>query len=126
MLTTLAQPSSRGRCKDDWNSSMVHNERADSYSSPRFIFLTSRSRRTREPLLTDRRVAAKTESVSESIDDITGDVLRLQLFLYADEKSENCPAKTAHRRAAEPRAHFGGGEGGVYSVRRERQPRRHC
>src|SRR5437899_9543532 len=91
----------------------------------RLAFLTSRSRRN--PLLTERRVPTKAESVSESVDKITGDYLRLQLFcmptkthLYADQNSENCPAKTAHRRAAEPRAHSGGGEGGVYSVRRER------
>jgi hypothetical protein len=33
-----------------------------------------------EPLLTGRPVLTKTESVSESVDKITGDYLRLQLF----------------------------------------------
>src|SRR5580704_18563386 len=78
----------------------------------------------REALLTDRLVPTKTESVSESIDKITGDFLRLQLF-YARQNSENCPEKTAYRRTTKPREHSGGGEGGVYSVWRKRQPRRH-
>ena len=73
-----------------WNCLTVCNEQVDSYSSP------LEAGRTREPLLTGCRVPAKTESVSESVDKITGDYLRLQLFLYADEKSENCPTKTSH------------------------------
>jgi len=48
------------------------------------IFLTSlecgKRGPYREPLLTGRRVPNKTESVSESIDKITGDCLRLQIF----------------------------------------------
>ena len=57
---------------------MVRNEHVDSYSSP----LGARDRRPgiAEPLLTGCRVPAKTESVSESVDKITGDYLRLQLF----------------------------------------------
>jgi hypothetical protein len=40
--------------------------------------------------LTGGRVPAKTESVSESLDKITGEYLRLQLFFwYAYEKSES-------------------------------------
>src|ERR1700739_1995032 len=54
------------------------------YPASAFIFLTSRSRRSKlrnpEPLLTGRRVPTKTESASESLDKITGDCLRLQLF----------------------------------------------
>src|SRR5271156_4478555 len=106
MPTTRAPPSSRGRDKDDWDSSMFDNEQSDSYISP--LETGDRIRRTRNRLLTGRRVPTKTESVSESVDRITGDCLRLQLFLYADDKSENCPTKAAHRRAAEPRAHSGG------------------
>jgi hypothetical protein len=53
-----------------------------------------------EPLLTGRRAPTKTEGVSESVDKITGDYLRLQLF-YADEKSTNRSSKTAHGRAVE-------------------------
>src|SRR5579863_1143112 len=71
MRTALAPPLSRGRGKDDWNSSVGCSEQVDSYSSPL---------EAGEPLLTGRRVPAKTESVSESLDKITGDYLRLQLF----------------------------------------------
>src|SRR5579863_1627616 len=45
------------------------------------MFLTFRRRKTWQPLLTARRFPAKTESVSESLHKITGDSLRLQLFL---------------------------------------------
>src|ERR1700733_15401693 len=96
---------------------MAHNERVDSYSSLPVA-------EVRGSLLTGCPVPAKTESVSESVDKITGDYLRLQLF-YGVHKYEDCPTQTADRRAAEPRAHIRGGEGGVYSVGCERQPRRH-
>src|ERR1700685_2902967 len=79
MPTTHAPPSSRGRDKDDWDSSMFDNEQSDSYVSP--LETGDRIRRTRNRLLTGRRVPTKTESVSESVDRITGDCLRLQLFL---------------------------------------------
>src|SRR5579863_1170596 len=72
MRTALAPPLSRGRGKDDWNSSVGCSEQVDSYSSPL---------EAGEPLLTGRRFPTKTESVSESLDKITGDYLRLQLFL---------------------------------------------
>src|SRR6202047_5085768 len=61
---------------------MVWNERVDSYSSP------LDAGRSREPLLTGRRVPAKTESISESIDKITGDYLRLQLFFDMPTKTQ--------------------------------------
>src|ERR1700733_4867184 len=84
---------------------MAHNERVDSYSSLPVA-------EVRGSLLTGCPVPAKTESVSESVDKITGDYLRLQLF-YGVHKYEDCPTQTADRRAAEPRAHIRGGEGGV-------------
>src|ERR1700733_2675180 len=111
MPITPAPPSSRGRSKDDRISSVIHNARVDSF------FLTSRNRKNREPLLTGCRVPAKTENVSELPDKITGDYLRLQFF-YAQKSSENCSAKAANRRAAQPRAHSGSGERGIYPVRR--------
>src|SRR6202044_557230 len=58
---------------------MVYNERLNSYFSP--LGAGDRSAGAREPLLTGRQVPAKTESVSESLDKITGECLRLQLFL---------------------------------------------
>src|ERR1700757_2370123 len=54
---------------------MIYKERLDSCLSP------FQAGRPREPLLTGRRVPAKTESVSESVDKINGECLRLQLFL---------------------------------------------
>jgi AcrR family transcriptional regulator len=60
---------------------MVHNERVDSY------FLT-KPRNPGEPLLTGRRVPAKTEDVSESLDKITGDYLRLQTFFGMPTKNQ--------------------------------------
>jgi AcrR family transcriptional regulator len=54
---------------------MVYNQRADSHSSP------LEARGTGESLLTGRPVLTKTESVSESLDKITGDYLRLQFFM---------------------------------------------
>jgi len=39
-----------------------------------------------EPLLTARPVLTKTESVSESVNKITGDYLRLQLFLICPRR----------------------------------------
>jgi AcrR family transcriptional regulator len=44
--------------------------------------------------LTGRRVPAKTESVSESIDKITGDGLRLQLFCMPTKNRKIAPRKT--------------------------------
>src|SRR5580704_11012964 len=119
MPTTLVPPSWRGRCNEGRKLWMVYDDRADSYFAP------LEAGEPTEPLLTGCRVLTKTESVSESVDKITGECLRLQLFFYAHQESTNCFSQTAHRRAAEPRAHSGGGEGGVYPVRRERQPRRH-
>jgi AcrR family transcriptional regulator len=58
-----------------------------------FIIFTSRSRRTRELLLTGRRVPAKTENVSESVDKITGDGLRLQLFCMPTKNQKTAPRK---------------------------------
>jgi AcrR family transcriptional regulator len=52
---------------------MTHKERENSYFSPLEAGKT-------EPLLTGRRAPTKTESVSESVDRITGDYLRLQKF----------------------------------------------
>jgi len=42
-----------------------------------------------------------------------------------DEKSETYLTQAANRCAAQPRTHSGGCKGGLYPVRRERQPRRH-
>src|SRR5258708_11344469 len=86
MLTTLAPPSSWGRRKEDRNSSVVYCERVDSYSSPLEAGRT-------EPLLTGRRVPAKTESVSESVDKITGECLRLQLFCMPPKNRQTDPRK---------------------------------
>ena len=47
-----------------------------------------------EQLLTTRRVPTKTESVSESVDKITGDYLRLQLFLMPTKHQKIAPRKT--------------------------------
>jgi hypothetical protein len=41
--------------------------------------------------LTGRRVPAKTESVSESVDKITGDYLRLQVFFIWSPGIEKLP-----------------------------------
>src|ERR1700680_3337229 len=57
------------------------------------MFLSSRSRKNREPPLTGRRVPTKTESVSESIDKITGDYLRLQLFSMPTKNQKIAPRK---------------------------------
>src|SRR3984893_2358087 len=57
------------------------------------MFLTSRSRKNREPVLTGRRVPTKTENVSESIDKITGDYLRLQLFFMPTKNQKIAPRK---------------------------------
>ena len=46
-----------------------------------------------KPLLTGRRVPTKTESVSESIDKITGDCLRLQLFFMPTKARKSTPRK---------------------------------
>ena len=43
--------------------------------------------------MTGRRVPAKTESVSESVDKITGDYLRLQLFFMPAKNQNNAPRK---------------------------------
>ena len=58
----------------------------DSYSSP------LKAGESREPLLTGCGVPDKTESVSESVDKITGDRLRLQLF-YADQDIRKLPRR---------------------------------
>src|SRR5579872_1149985 len=50
-------------------------------ASIRFASQTWISKTVAEALLTSRRVPNKTESVSESVDKITGDALRLQVFL---------------------------------------------
>ena len=46
-----------------------------------------------EPLLTSRRVPNKTESVSESVDKITGDALRLQVFFMPGKNQKIAPRK---------------------------------
>ncbi len=63
---------------------MVCSERVDSYSSPL-------KPKNREPLLTGRRVPTKTESVSESVDKITGDCLRLQFFCMPTKNRQTAP-----------------------------------
>src|ERR1700730_1409719 len=57
------------------------------------MFLTSRSRKNREPVLTGRRIPTKTESVSESVNKITGDYLRLQLFFMPTKNRKIAPRK---------------------------------
>src|SRR5271155_5363151 len=74
---------------EDRNSSMVYNEQVDSYSSP--LEAGDRSRGTPVPLLTGRLVPIKTESVSESVDKITGDFLRLQTFFICRPKLRRLP-----------------------------------
>src|SRR5580692_7886972 len=74
MPTTLVPPSWRGRCNEGRKLWMVYDDRADSYFAP------LEAGEPTEPLLTGCRVLTKTESVSESVDKITGECLRLQLF----------------------------------------------
>ena len=59
-----------------------------------------------EPLLTGRRVPTKTESVSESVDKIIGDCLRLQLFFVMPTKNRK-PARKPRTDAAELPANYG-------------------
>jgi AcrR family transcriptional regulator len=73
---------------------MVRNEHVDSFSSPLEAGRTKRQ--SKNPLLTGCHVPAKTESVSESLDKITGGCLRLQLFF-------GMPAKN-HKALRKPRA----------------------
>ena len=47
----------------------------------------------RELLLTSRRAPAKTETVSESVNKITGDSLRLQLFFMPVKDQKKAPRK---------------------------------
>jgi AcrR family transcriptional regulator len=70
---------------------MVRNEHVDSYSSP--LGAGDRRRGIPEPRLTGCRVPAKTESVSESVDRITGDNLRLQLFFMPPKQQKTAPRK---------------------------------
>src|ERR1700688_1244236 len=65
---------------------MVYNEHVDSYS------YLSRPENS-EPLLTAGKVPIKTESVSESVDKITGGSLRLQLFFMPTKDQKISPRK---------------------------------
>src|SRR6202140_4718323 len=65
---------------------MVYNEHVDSYS------YLSRPENS-EPLLTAGKVPIKTESVSESVDKITGGSLRLQLFFMPTKDQKIVPRK---------------------------------
>ena len=58
-----------------------------------WIHISSLEAANPEPLLTVRRVPAKTESVSESLDKITGGSLRLQLFYMPSRTQKIAPRK---------------------------------